>query len=45
MIGVRSREILDGFSLSGGGDRAGFVVWFEVLSDHLIPKPAPKGLG
>ena len=30
MIGVRSREILDGFSLSGGGDRAGFVVLFEV---------------
>ena len=47
MIGVRSREILGGFSLSGGGDRAGFVVWFEVLSDDLIPKPAPTrwGLG
>ncbi|MFW5666763.1 MAG: hypothetical protein ACOC2Z_14685 [Coleofasciculus sp.] len=41
VIGVRSREILGGFSSSGGGDRAGFVVLFEVLSDDLIPKPAP----
>ncbi|MEQ8538145.1 MAG: hypothetical protein RIB93_11935 [Coleofasciculus sp. D1-CHI-01] len=29
----------------GGGDRAGFVVLLGVLSDDLIPKPAPTGLG
>ncbi|MEQ9000389.1 MAG: hypothetical protein RID53_28270 [Coleofasciculus sp. B1-GNL1-01] len=39
------RAIAWNISWFGGGDRAGFVVLWGVLSDDLIPKPAPTGWG